>query len=465
MTQPITLFDYQQVSKDWLFAQRKGILADEMGVGKTFPALCAAVLHVRPRLIVAPAYLLTNWEVAIQQLATSLTYVRLDGNKTPEQKYELLKDPKQWDFVLSSYSTIGLGQPNSKPTPKSLPKPAYAFGKTIWNVCICDEAHYLRGRNNQVTQFMYRINFNNLYLLTGTPIQSNGGDLYPLLHLCDPKKYSSYWSFVERYCHLQKDPWQTIVGPVINPEQLHAEVLSKHLLRRKLQDVRSDIPEYVQKPIWIDLTSVTRTKLQIIKKEVVKLVVENGTLQKVPLTSAAAVVHELRRTIAQDAEKLKTVADLVGDYDSTKLIVWCWYKETVVAIQNAIQKRFKKRTVYSITGEHSQTLRSTMAAKFNESKNDVLICTIASMSLGMNLQSSHIAIFYERDYLPSVNTQAIGRQVRVGQTEVVRVYDLVALRSADSTIYTSAQKKADDIDAALAPTKMTYRILSELLLD
>ena len=54
--------DYQTVAMNWLLAHTRGILADEPGVGKTLPSILAAKKYEGYKLIVAPAYLASNWE-------------------------------------------------------------------------------------------------------------------------------------------------------------------------------------------------------------------------------------------------------------------------------------------------------------------------------------------------------------------------------------------------------------------
>ena len=457
----VQLYEYQTVAKMFLLQTQKAILADDIGVGKTFPAIAALLEAPRPRLLITPAYLQLNWKLELERFHPGLSIARIDGSVDVQKKFQVLRQPSTYDIVMTSYSIVGMSDPKQpKKNPQSLGKPLYPFQKTTWGAIACDEAHNLRGRNSNATQFLYRIPTKYLFLLTGTPIMNNGGDLYPLLHLCNPTEFSSYWRFVEEWCVVRQGAFDREVGAIIHPERLSKQVLGRYMLRRRHSDIGSNIPDTTTQVVHVEPTGTTRTALGIIKRELVKLIeTAEGDWTKIPLTSASAVLHELRRATAKDEEKLRTLIAILNDLPMEKAIVWCWYKDTVDIVAARLRKRWPKRNVVVVTGDVAATKRLEMANAFNESEDDILVATLASLSTGANLQKSRISIFYERDHLPATNDQALGRQVRIGQQETVLAYTILAYRTVDESIHRVEGRRRQNIDEVMS------NVVKDILLE
>jgi SNF2 family DNA or RNA helicase len=97
----------------------------------------------------------------------------------------------------------------------------------------------------------------NVFLLTGTPIVNRMPDLWPLLHMINREKYSSYWKFVDHPlygCGKERNAFggYTTGNSSKNPEALKKEI-APIFLRRLKEDVLKDLPEKTFVKIWVDL--------------------------------------------------------------------------------------------------------------------------------------------------------------------------------------------------------------------
>ena len=63
--------------------------------------------------------------------------------------------------------------------------------------------------------------------------------------------------------------------------------------------------------------------------------------------------------------------------------------------------------------------------------------------LGLNLTSADTVIFYDSDWNPTVDAQAMDRAHRIGQTKVVTVYRLLTKNTIEERIRQKAQNKEE----------------------
>lgn len=93
-----TLYPYQEEAVKFLVARKRGILASEMGSGKTLAAIIAALeSQYKKILIICPASLKTNWQRELLPLVPKDDITIVEGTKWDEKKftiinYEILKN-------------------------------------------------------------------------------------------------------------------------------------------------------------------------------------------------------------------------------------------------------------------------------------------------------------------------------------------------------------------------------------
>ncbi|KAK0701293.1 SNF2 family N-terminal domain-containing protein [Lasiosphaeris hirsuta] len=177
---------------------RGGILADDMGLGKSLVILsivagcldranafslgttnegATPLIRAKSTLVIAPSSLLLDtWiqEIRDHTNLGSLTFYKHhgQGRNDDERRKELLKS----DIVLSTYATVAadIRQGNG------------IFTRIIWFRVVLDEAHEIRNRSTKQCQAIVSIQAMHRWCLTGTPIQNSVEDLGALvsfLHL------------------------------------------------------------------------------------------------------------------------------------------------------------------------------------------------------------------------------------------------------------------------------------------
>lgn len=118
-----------------------------------------------------------------------------------------------------------------------------------WQYLIVDEAHRLKNPSSQSRAAIEGLSYQQLALLTGTPIQNSTAELFSLLNLLDPVRFSDLDAFSERF------------GEMKRAEQVEdlRRLLQPMMLRRLKEDViGSEIPPKEETLIFVELTTAQK---------------------------------------------------------------------------------------------------------------------------------------------------------------------------------------------------------------
>ena len=442
---------YQRVGAVWLGKIRRGILGDAPGLGKTIQAITAArYLKAEKVLVVAPGYLIHDqWERQIRMWHPGATITIAEGTLSKRQK--ALE-------VDAQYTLINIEMLRRRDAFRPL-------WQRTWDVVILDEAHHFQGRTSQQSVGASALNTRALFELTGSPIWNNVDSLWHLLHLIDPNRFSSYWSFVETYCTLRRHPWGLeVVGP--NPMFLPRlrEIIGPYLLQRQKKDVAPEIPPKLYVNLTYDLSPDQRAIYKKMRKE---LILESETQTK-SYVSRGALISDLRLLCTapsllgfedMTSSKDRLILDLLEDLTGTPTVIFVWYRKYADYLQKLLGRHAIDSLI--VSGEQDPVTRSATIQRFREGKANVLIGTIASMSEGLDLDYAKVAIFAELSYIPAINVQAEDRLHRLTTTESPTIYSLYARNTVEERIVDITANKADIIDETLAVQEVLRRLAEE----
>ena len=208
----LKLLPFQLEGVSWMLQQEKsiflgGILADEMGMGKTIQMISTIVLAGgKPNLVLAPTVALLQWRAEIQRF-TGLNVLLYHGQGRSDDIDEL----SAYDVILTSYSVIetsfrrqnyGFMRGGSKQYEPS------ALHRIHWHRVILDEAHAIKDRSCNTARATFALKSAHKWAMSGTPLQNRVGELFSLLRFLhiDPISYymcrdcpckSLTWSFAD----------------------------------------------------------------------------------------------------------------------------------------------------------------------------------------------------------------------------------------------------------------------------
>lgn len=125
-----------------------------------------------------------------------------------------------------------------------------------------------------------------------------------------------------------------------------------------------------------------------------------------------------------------------------KLIIFTEHKDTLTYLERQVSLLLgEPEAVQTIHGGMSRPARREVTAEFTHNPNcQVLIATDAAGE-GLNLQAAHLMVNYDLPWNPNRIEQRFGRIHRIGQTEVCRLWNLVAANTREGQVFTRLFEK------------------------
>ncbi|CZT47500.1 related to S.pombe rad8 protein and Rdh54p [Rhynchosporium secalis] len=187
-----------------------GILAEEMGLGKTVEMISLISLHKCPReedqvfdifteedvrptgatLIIAPPSILQQWISEINRHAPGLKVMHYEGIKAYSKRdfSDLVDDLAGSDVVVSSYAVLNseihftrLNPEKSLRREPKYPRPKSPLMMLSWWRCVIDEAQMIESGVSNAAVVARMIPRINAWCVTGTPVRKDVNDLLGLI--------------------------------------------------------------------------------------------------------------------------------------------------------------------------------------------------------------------------------------------------------------------------------------------
>lgn len=215
------LFPHQRAGVEWLAKSKRGLLADEPGLGKTAQAIRALKKlkdngeEVFPALVVCPNTLKTNWEREFDKWWPGIDVQVIKGSATQRRKafdHEAQVYVINWESLRShsrlvSYGSIALahctecGGHDSKITPARCEVHNRELNNIPFKAVIADEIHRSKDPKSKQTRALWSASGKAeiRFALTGTPIANDVVDLWPILHWLDEREWPSKTKWIDRY--------------------------------------------------------------------------------------------------------------------------------------------------------------------------------------------------------------------------------------------------------------------------
>ncbi|KAH9278152.1 TATA-binding protein-associated factor [Echinococcus granulosus] len=270
---------YQQEGVNWLLFLKQyglnGILADDLGLGKTLQTICALVSHhgrsrhdrshgrrksaTRDRgggvsLVVCPATLCAHWHSEVtrfvpnSRLLAPLVYVGNLDQRAALQKSIL----DRCNLLITTYEVIR--------------SDIAFFQETFWEYLILDEGHIIKNAKSKISCAVKKLRARHRLILTGTPVQNRVGELWSIFDFLMPGFLApSEAAFNARFARpllatreskasaqLQRAGQQAL-------EELH-RIVMPFVLRRVKEEVLQDLPPKVIQDYLCNMTPL-QTKL------------------------------------------------------------------------------------------------------------------------------------------------------------------------------------------------------------
>ncbi len=430
----------------------RGLLADEVGLGKTIEAgiLIKEYIQrglVRTVLILTPSTLVTQWKGEMQG--------KFDMHFVAASKYDkAFEGFDRHDQLICSIDTAK-GSSN-----------APVISKRDWDMVIVDEAHRLKNERTRNYQFVRSLPKKYFLLLTATPIQNNLKELYNLVDVIKPGLLGTWTSFESNYIADNKariiradtrERLQNILMDVVIRTR-REEVRSYLTFTNRIPQTHRLTPSPEEKELYDKLTSFLKGEYQTLKTNntspasIFSLMI----LQRQLTSSTSAVIRALRRKIISEPHnrsnyehfislankikedtKMQKLKEIIRNNPKTKYLIFTSFLATQDYIANYFDDKGLGVVKYSGT---INTLEKDLAISKFKRDIQIMISTEAG-SEGKNFQFCNTVINYDLPWNPMKVEQRVGRVHRIGQQHDVIIHNLSLVNTIEDYILTLLYEK------------------------
>ncbi|GIG38176.1 DEAD/DEAH box helicase [Cellulomonas pakistanensis] len=421
---------------------RTFLLADEPGLGKTAQALLAArAAGAYPLLVVVPNVVKTNWahEVGLWTPERRATVVHGDGERVDGFA----------DVVIVNYEILD--------------RHVGWLGEHGFRGMVVDEAHFIKNKRSQRSQHVLSIAERMrertgrplLMALTGTPL------------INDIEDFRAIWQYLG-WIDDEKPlgPLMTALDDIgLTPADRGFSaaarqcVVEQGIVRRRKADVVADIPARRVADLLVELDGAAGRSIREAEAALVARLLQRyrsaveareggvvtGTDQDLARRVAAAElkdssgkakgenVFSMVRRIGQ--AKAAPAADYAAQLARNVGKVVFFAKH--VDVMDHAEQAFAERgiTYASIRGDQTPRQRDKNVTAFVEDPEvQIVVCSLTAAGVGLNLQVASNLVLAELSWTDAEQTQAIDRIHRIGQSEPVTAWRVIAAQTVDTRI-------------------------------
>ncbi|EEO42824.1 hypothetical protein FSDG_01383 [Fusobacterium animalis 7_1] len=446
-----TLRDYQKYGYKWLkYLTDNNLgacLADDMGLGKTLQAIALLTnLHEEKKkksMVIMPKSLIYNWENEIKRFSPKLKVGVYYGIN---RDFSLLK---KVDIILTTYGTIRNDIEN--------------LLEQKFDLLVLDESQNIKNINSQTTKAVLLLNSKKRVALSGTPIENNLLELYSLFRFLNPEMFGSVQEFTNDYIvPIQKYSDTSTI------EELRKKIYP-FLLRRVKKEVLADLPDKIEKLVYVDMNDEHRRFYEERRKYYYSLLEKNtssqGNFDKFFVLQA---INELRHIVSSpELESKKIISSkkevlienvIEAIENNHKVLVFVNYLSSIESICDSLKEN--KIKYLKMTGQTKD--RQNLVDKFqNDSRYKVFVMTLKTGGVGLNLVSADTIFIYDPWWNTTVENQAIDRAYRLGQDKTVFAYKMIMRNTIEEKILKLQEIKNKLLDDLISEDNLSTKNLSK----
>ncbi|CAL8120991.1 unnamed protein product [Prunus armeniaca] len=347
-----------------------------------------------------------------------------------------------------------------------------------WSYAVIDEAQRLKNPNSVLYNVLReRYLIPRRLLMTGTPIQNNITELWALMHFCMPSVYGKLDEFLATFKEAG-DPSSGHDTAKVKEQLKNLRcILGAFMLRRtKSKLIESGdllLPPLTEITVLAPLVGLQKkVYMSILRKELPKLLaVSSGgpnhqSLQNIVIQLRKACSHpylfpgiepepyEEGEHLVQASGKLMILDQLLQKLHGYghRVLLFAQMTHTLDILQDFLELRkySYERLDGSIRAEErfaairsfsTQSTKKCLKSQPDQNGAFVFMISTRAGGVGLNLVAADTVIFYEQDWNPQVDKQALQRAHRIGQMNDVLSINLVTGRTVEEVIMRRAERK------------------------
>ncbi|WP_369255093.1 DEAD/DEAH box helicase [Geodermatophilus amargosae] len=430
---------------------RTFLLADEPGLGKTAQALLSAeAAGAYPLLVVVPNVVKTNWAREAGLWTPHRPATVIHGNGDTIDGFA--------DIVVVNYEVLD--------------RHVGWLGDFGFRGMVVDEAHFIKNRTSQRSQHVLELSQRLrsrttrplLMALTGTPLINDIDD------------FRAIWQFLGWIDETKPlgELMEALEGTGLTPADpgFYAAarrcVVDMGIVRRRKVDVAADIPARRIADLPVELEGAAGRSIRAAERDLARRMVaqyERALANRGSGAPADGIDLDLARRVARSEQKEAATAasgenvftmmrrigqakaGLAADYaaqlarSAGKVVFFAKHVDVMDAAEDVFTRQGVRFS--SIRGDQtSRSRQENIDAFVNDPGVAVAVCSLTAAGVGINLQVASDIVLAELSWTDAEQTQAIDRSHRIGQTEPVTAWRIIAAQTIDARIAELIDSKA-----------------------
>jgi superfamily II DNA or RNA helicase len=441
------LYPYQMDGVRFALFKASALIGDEMGLGKTIQAIALAglkqkVFGFNKIVVVSPASLKEQWKREIERFSDMQADI-VAGN--PQQRENIYFKGKGL-FKITNYEAVL--------------RDVTLLRRFRPELVILDEAQRIKNFSTKTADAVKRIPRTHSLVLTGTPLENKLEDVYSIVQFLDPRLLSPLWQFAADHFMLSRNKKGKILG-YRNLSRLH-DRLQPLVIRRKKEEVLSDLPDQVVNNYYIDLheeqhqmhAGYMQSLLPILNKKFLTPM-DIRQMQKLLLcmrmTCDSTYLIDRQTHISPKLKELEGVIQELVVENGRKMVIFSeWTTMTFLIARHLSDAGIK---FVELSGKVPVKKRQALIDEFTNNPDCRVFLSTDSGGTGLNLQAADCVVNFELPWNPARMNQRIGRVNRIGQkSRCINVVNLITKNSIEEKILTGIQLKTQLFDGVFDGT-------------
>ncbi|HTS25098.1 MAG TPA: DEAD/DEAH box helicase [Bryobacteraceae bacterium] len=466
------LREYQRDGLAWMEFLRRfgfgGCLADDMGVGKTAQVL--AQLEARrashwnggsggpggpggPSLVVVPKSLVFNWKQEAARFTPQLRVLDHTGLSRDASNFA------DYDLILTTYGTLR--------------RDAAEFKDVEFDYIVLDEAQAIKNPNTESAKAARLLRGRYRLALSGTPVENHLGELWSIFEFLNPGMLGA--------ARVLKLAGVAGRNPNVETRKMLAHALRPFILRRTKEQVARELPAKSEQTIFCELEPPQRklyNELRAHYRNKLLSAVDARGLAKSKIQVLEALLRlrqaachpgllDPKRT-ADASAKLDMLIDRLAEIvdEGHKALVFSQFTSMLAIVQD----RLEAAGIEYEYLDGSTTDRQKHVEHFQtDPACGVFLISLKAGGLGLNLTAAEYVFLLDPWWNPAVEAQAVDRAHRIGQTQQVFAYRLIARDTVEEKVLELQNSKRELVAAIIGEDNSLIRNLQredlELLLS
>lgn len=409
---PENLRPYRYQAEGILFLNKhtSALLGDDMGLGKTMQSIIALSLlfqkaKVRRALILCRRSLLSVWESELEKWAPELYYIKVRGTRS-ERAY-LWNSPAP--VYLTTYETL-------RNDIERFPHIGDKF-----DVVILDEVQEIKNASTRKSRAVRKVNGAYKWGLSGTPLENRLEEVVSIFAYLKPGLF----------------PASILSNPSSNLSPHFVKTRIKpYFLRRKLEEVLTELPEKVTNTIWLELTPEQRKSYER-EYQAARAIISGPNVTRALIFSRITKLKEICNMdpVTGKSAKLEYLIDQLEDITGAeqKALVFSQFPNVTLRRMKFQLQKFHPAI---FDGSLNDAERRDLIQSFQtQPVPKVMLMSVKSGGVGLTLTRANHVFHFDHWWNPATAKQAEGRAYRIGQNRTVFVYDLFTRNTIEERIH------------------------------